>query len=90
MLFLRVAKFMRDYCQNLFIVPFMVLQKLTWKLDGVLGRGSIRVEVARPWFSQRNFLDIVTNANGQPINLLFEILFLIWERYSGSFKPHAQ
>ena len=69
--FLRVAKFMRDYCQYLFIVTFMVLQKLTWKFDGVLGRGGIRVEVARLRLSQRNFLDIVTNANGQLINLFF-------------------
>ena len=69
--FLRVAKFMRDYCQYFFIVSLMVLQKLTWKFDGVLGRGGIRVEVARLRLSQRNFLDIVTNANGQLINLFF-------------------
>ena len=90
MLFLIVAKFMCDYCQYLFIMSLVVLQKLTRKLNWVFSRGSIRVEVARLWLSQRNFLDIVTNTNGQSINLLFQILFIIWEWYSGSFQPHAQ
>ena len=85
MLFPRVAKFMRDDSQYLLIVSLMVLQKFLRKLDWVLGRGSIRVKVARLRLDQRNFWDIVTNSNGQSINFIFKFLFVIWERYIGCF-----